>query len=160
MVFFLIVQNYQILNKSSQINFWVYANFHRIEGKADEILSQIFYNNDTIYGYIKVYSKSLKTFNPIRDAQMYRTIKADQYEFIEFLVDSLKNNKVFGKFRLAGVEKMLSVSLQMKFENDSAYIDGNFKILLSDFNIKRPKFGFLEVSDTVNISFHLIFKKT
>ncbi|MEO0150909.1 MAG: YceI family protein [candidate division WOR-3 bacterium] len=150
--------NYEVLNSSSKITFKLSATLHEVFGNAENINSEIYYDGDSISGYVKVLSKSLKTGNSIRDAQMYKVINSDKYQFIEFIPDSLRDSKIFGKFRLSGVERYLIVPINLNFSSDLANVSGNFIILLSSFNLKRPKFGFLEVSDTVNIDFNLVYK--
>jgi len=158
MLIFLLSQTY-ILNSKSKILFYVNASFHKVEGRAEKIISEIDYDSVKISGYVRVFSNSLKTDNSIRDAQIYKSINANKYPFIEFIPDSLKDNIIYGKFKLSGIEKYIYVPLNLKFEGNFAYVNGNFKILLSDFNIKRPKFGLLEVSDTINIVFDLIYER-
>ncbi|MCS7244847.1 MAG: YceI family protein [candidate division WOR-3 bacterium] len=159
MLIFFISQTYTLLNAKSKISFFLNATLHQVNGIANSIDSKIQYDSIYISGYVRVVSKSLKTGNGIRDAQMYRSIKADKYEYIEFFPDSLVKNAIFGKLKISGIERYISVPINMKFENNFTFVSGEFKILLSDFQITRPKFGFIEVSDTVNISFDLVYQK-
>ncbi|MEO0159268.1 MAG: hypothetical protein ABIL47_02190 [candidate division WOR-3 bacterium] len=95
--------NYEVLNSSSKITFKLSATLHEVFGNAENINSEIYYDGDSISGYVKVLSKSLKTGNSIRD----------KYQFIEFIPDSLRDSKIFGRFRLSGVERYLIVIWQM-----------------------------------------------
>lgn len=158
MLFFLLSQSYILLSTKSKISFLLNATLHQVSGTANTIDLKIQYDSIYISGYVRVVSKTLRTGNSIRDAQMYKTIKADKYEYIEFSPDSLVKNVIFGKLRISGVERYISVPISLKFENNFAFVSGEFKILLSNFKITRPKFGFIEVSDTVSISFDLVYQ--
>ncbi|MFZ8846764.1 MAG: YceI family protein [Candidatus Hydrothermia bacterium] len=159
MIFLLFLDVFEIVNQKSKIIFWTNASFHKVVGRAEEIYSTIKYDSNSISGYVKVLSKSLKTDNAVRDAQMYRTINANKYEFIEFIPESIRNDLIFGKFKLSGLEKNISVPISLKFNENNAYVSGSFFILLSDFKLERPKFGFLQVSDTIYIEFNLIYQR-
>jgi hypothetical protein len=159
MIFLLFLDVFEIVNQKSKIIFWTNASFHKVVGRAEEIYSTIKYDSNSIIGYVKVLSKSLKTDNAVRDAQMYRTINANKYEFIEFIPESISSGFIFGKFRLSGLEKNISVPISLKFNENNAYVSGSFFILLSDFKLERPKFGFLQVSDTIYIEFNLIYQR-
>jgi polyisoprenoid-binding protein YceI len=159
MIFILFLDVFEIVNQKSKIIFWTNASFHKVVGRAEEIYSTIKYDSNSISGYVKVLSKSLKTDNAVRDAQMYRTINANKYEFIEFIPESISNDFIFGKFKLSGLEKNISVPISLKFNENNAYVSGLFFILLSDFKLERPKFGFLQVSDTIYIEFNLIYQR-
>jgi polyisoprenoid-binding protein YceI len=159
MIFLLFLDVFEIVNQRSKIIFWTNTSFHKVVGRAEEIYSTIRYDSNSISGYVKVLSKSLKTDNAVRDAQMYRTINANKYEFIEFIPESIRNDFIFGKFKLSGLEKNISVPISLKFNENNAYVSGSFFILLSDFKLERPKFGFLQVSDTIYIEFNLIYQR-
>jgi polyisoprenoid-binding protein YceI len=159
MIFLLFLDVFEIVSQRSKIIFWTNASFHKVVGRAEEIYSTIRYDSNSISGYVKVLSKSLKTDNAVRDAQMYRTINANKYEFIEFIPESISNDFIFGKFKLSGLEKNISVPISLKFNENNAYVSGSFFILLSDFKLERPKFGFLQVSDTIYIEFNLIYQR-
>jgi polyisoprenoid-binding protein YceI len=159
MIFILFLDIFEIVNQKSKIIFWTNASFHKVVGRAEEIYSTIKYDSNSISGYVKVLSKSLKTDNAVRDAQMYRTINANKYEFIEFIPESISNDFIFGKFKLSGLEKNISVPISLKFNENNAYVSGSFFILLSDFKLERPSFGFLQVSDTIYIEFNLIYQR-
>jgi len=159
MMFLLFLDVFEIINQKSKIIFWTNATFHKVIGRAEEIYSTIKYDSNSIGGYIKVLSKSLKTDNAVRDAQIYRTINAAKYEFIEFIPESIRNDLIFGKFKLSGHEKNISVPISLKFDENNAYVSGSFFILLSEFKLKRPSFVFLQVSDTIYIEFNLIYQR-
>lgn len=159
MILTLFLDVFEIINKKSKIVFWTNASFHKVIGRAEEIYSTIKYDSNSISGYVKVFSRALKTNNAVRDAKIYRTINADKYEFIEFIPESIRNEFIFGKFKLSGQVKNISVPISLKINENNAYVKGSFFILLSDFKLERPSFGFLQVSDTIYIEFNLIYEK-
>lgn len=159
MILTLLLDIFEIVNQKSKVIFWTNATLHKVIGRAEEIYSTIKYDSNSIEGYVKVLSKSLRTDNAVRDAQIYRTINADKYEFIEFIPESIRNELIFGKFKLSGQVKSISVPISLKINENNAYVNGSFFILLSDFKLKRPTFGFLQVSDTIYIEFNLIYQK-
>lgn len=159
MIFLLFFDIFEIVNQESKIIFWTHATFHKVIGRAEEIYSHINYNNGLISGYVKVLSKSLRTDNNVRDASIYKTINANKYQFIEFIPDSIINSVIFGKFKLSGYEKYISVPISITFNQTNAYVSGSFFILLSEFRLKTPSYGLLKVSDTIYIEFNLVYEK-
>ena len=52
------------------------------------------------------------------------------------------------------------VNAKINKENDILIIEGNFSIILTDFDIKLPSLMLVKMDDLAKINFKLIFKKS
>ena len=158
----LVSEIYVVDGKSSKIEFFVNATAHRIHGKVLKVEGEVNYSEEdnTISGYVKVPIKSMKTGNSIRDNAMYKTLKAKKHPYVVFEPKevNLKEGIVKGNFSLGGITVERTFNLHIERKGDGFEVDGKFPVYLSKHKLKRPKFGFLQVDDRVDVKIHIIFK--
>lgn len=64
-----------------------------------------------------------------------------------------------GKFKIHGVTQIVTIPVHYKLDGDTLQITGQFKILLSDYNIKIPKIVQAKISPEIDIKVDIIMLK-
>lgn len=149
------------------------STMHDWEMTSSEIIAngELRYNDsnviiDSFNGYLE--ATTLKSHSKQMDKNAYKTMKADEFNRIEFQFKSIKTqdekeSKVVAVFAvtIAGVTKDLTVDASVQPNgNDDITISGSHKMNMSDFDIKPPSFmlGTLKVGDELAIDFNLNVK--
>ena len=99
-----------------------------------------------------------------RDSNAIRVLNALNFPSVKFFSDKItvsSNSIEFnGELDFHGkqVNKVFTASFNK--ENDILIIEGNFSIILTDFDIKLPSLMLVKMDDLAKINFKLIFKKS
>lgn len=127
-----------------------------------------------VSGQITVQAKTLDTGIGLRNNDMYENhLHVEQYPTIVFELTGVENPPeklpvgeeveltATGNFTLHGVTRQISPQLTIKRNaDDSLWIDADWKVTLSDYEIPRPQFLFLKLAEEqqVNATFTAIPK--
>ena len=157
---FLNASNYIV--EKSQITYLGDHYLHKWEGSTIEISGNVFYDDNT-----KQYNCSvavpLSTFssgNDSRDSNMLIYCKAFDFPDIIFESTSIQVNKnsldIEGIIDFAGRKKEIKSVAQLNALQDNQFsVEGEFEILLSDFDIERPSLLFVKMEDLVVIKYSI-----
>jgi polyisoprenoid-binding protein YceI len=105
----------------------------------------------------------LSTFssdNDSRDSNMLIYCKAFDFPSInfesKFIYVNKKSLEIEGVVDFAGKKKELKTTAQLNVLQDNKFsIQGEFEIMLSDFDIKRPSFLFVKIEDSILIKYSI-----
>ena len=155
---FLNASNYKV--EKSQITYLGDHYLHKWEGSTSDISGNVFYDEEK-----KQYNCSvtvpLSTFssgNDSRDSNMLIYCKAFDFPNIIFESASIKVNEnsldIEGIVEFAGKKKKIKSIAQLNnLQGNQFYVEGEFGILLSDFDIERPSLLFVKMEDLVVIKY-------
>jgi len=90
------------------------------------------------------------------------TFKGQIKDFdIEDLDENIKSFTISGTLTFHGVSKEIhNISIDLRLENEMVIVSGDFKVLVSDFDIKIPKIVKNKLSNEVSIGFSFELVKT
>ncbi|MBC7542582.1 MAG: YceI family protein, partial [Candidatus Sericytochromatia bacterium] len=63
--------------------------------------------------------------------------------------------RIGGVLTFHGVTRPVSLLLNGQLTGDTLTADGQFSVLLSDFQVKRPELLFVPITDSITVSVHL-----
>lgn len=118
---------------------------------------------------VKIKVKSLECGKEAINRDLKKTLKGDDYPEILIGLNQInfeedKSNKITinASLEVAGTTKPANLNLTGEFDSKDSiyYIEGKYKIRLTDFNIEPPQplFGLIKVHDEIVISFDLALK--
>lgn len=125
------------------------------------------------YGDISVEVNSLDCGSGLMNADMYKTLKQENYPIIDFrlvkihkveYLDSLKQNfnaDVEGVLTVAGRSKSMVINFNIVELSDSTFfVTGSKSLSMLDFGIDPPSkfFGLIQVDNSLKVEFNLFFK--
>jgi polyisoprenoid-binding protein YceI len=105
------------------------------------------------------------------DKNAYKALKADQYKDIDYKLTSAtimpeSNGKYLiktkGKLTIAGVTKETDMDVYAVVnKNGSITCTGSDKLLMTDYQVKPPKFmlGAMKTGDAITLNYTLLYKK-
>ena len=99
-----------------------------------------------------------------RDSNAIRVLNALNFPSVKFFSDEIlltsSNIEFNGELDFHGkkVDKIVNANVNKK--NDTLTIEGEFSIILTDFDIKLPSLMLVKMDDLAKINFKLIFKKS
>lgn len=113
---------------------------------------------------------SLEGDEPKMDAAAYRSLKADQYPYISFVLTSATIVtsgsatlvKALGILSVAGVTRLVTLRMHSIINADGTVTFAGMQPLkMSDYNVERPSIllGAIKAGDDIELSYHLIFIK-
>ena len=157
---FLNASNYIV--EKSQITYLGDHYLHKWEGSTSDITGNVFYDERTKQYNCSV-SVPLSTFssgNDSRDSNMLIYCKAFDFPNIIFESTSIKENDnsldIEGIVEFAGKKKKINSIAQLNDLQDNQFsVEGEFEILLSDFEIERPSLLFVKMEDLVIIKYSI-----
>ena len=157
---FLNASNYKV--EKSQITYLGDHYLHKWEGSTSDISGNVFYD-DKKQQYNCSVTVPLSTFssgNDSRDSNMLIYCKAFDFPNIIFESVSIKVNEnsldIEGTVEFAGKRKELKTVAQLKtLEDDQFSIEGEFGIMLSEFDIERPSLLFVKMQDLILIKYSI-----
>ena len=157
---FLNASNYIV--EKSRITYLGDHYLHKWEGSTSDITGNVFYDERTKQYNCSV-SVPLSTFssgNDSRDSNMLIYCKAFDFPNIIFESTSIKENDnsldIEGIVEFAGKKKKINSIAQLNDLQDNQFsVEGEFEILLSDFEIERPSLLFVKMEDLVVIKYSI-----
>jgi polyisoprenoid-binding protein YceI len=107
-------------------------------------------------------AESLKSGHPAMDKNAYSTLRTTEFKTISFtfISSTLSEDKIHcvGNLNVVGVTKQISLEGFVKtMPNETLFISGSKKLLMSDFNITPPTFMFETVTtgNEITLSFNV-----
>jgi len=99
---------------------------------------------------------------------MFKTLAIDQYPDIRFTVLKVEASfpsvtdradvllTVSGTMTIRGVERLMAFPARVRLRDEKLWVRGEGELKMTDFGIRPPSRLFLEVKDTVVVSFDLL----
>jgi len=115
--------------------------------------------------------KDLKSDNSRLDENAYEALKADKFKDIRYMQSQYTLVpqtggyliKSEGKLTIAGVTNDIVMYVHLVVnENNSITCKGNYKLNMSDYEVKPPSFmlGAMKTGDAISLDFTVIYKKS
>ena len=112
---------------------------------------------------VLAYVKDFDSGNANRDSHSLEVLNALKFPEIIFFSEDLVNENdsiiIKGNLEFHGRKINKNIQALVKKRNKKIEFKGNFKISLSEFDIKPPSFMLAEIDDLIDISFYLEFIK-
>jgi len=151
---------YDITN--SKVTYYGDHYLHKWEGSTTNVNGAVQYDK-TRNQYNCTVVIPLSTFssgNDSRDSNMLIYCKAFDFPSInfesKFIYVNKKSLEIEGVVDFAGKKKELKTTAQLNVLQDNKFsIQGEFEIMLSDFDIKRPSFLFVKIEDSILIKYSI-----
>jgi polyisoprenoid-binding protein YceI len=139
--------------------FQAHAKVNSYEGKSNELKGKV--NLESKMVHFKLPIKSINTGVGKRNKDMFELLETDKYPNAEFMgkivsgFDPKSNEpqhvKVSGTFTLHGVSKPLTVDGVLDRNSNSLHIETQWDMMITDYNIKPPRFLFNKVDNKHHI---------
>ena len=138
------------------------------EDVAGEFLADPADLRQGIAGVLRVNPATLRTGVSGRDLDMRRALAPLQHPEIRFTVERVEASfhsvtdradvllTISGLVLIHGVERPMVFPGRVRLRTDRLWVRGESRLKMSDFGIKPPKRFFLEVADSVLVSFDLL----
>jgi polyisoprenoid-binding protein YceI len=152
--------DYKIEN--SKVTYYGDHYLHKWEGSTTNVNGAVQYDktrnqyNCTVVIPLSAFSSG----NDSRDSNMLIYCKAFDFPSInfesKFIYVNKKSLEIEGVVDFAGKKKELKTTAQLNVLQDNKFsIQGEFEIMLSDFDIKRPSFLFVKIEDSILIKYSI-----
>ena len=122
---------------------------------------------------VQVDPAEFRSGNGVRDGQARREVfEVDRFPAIVFEGDAVAGDRltlpfggerqlqVSGELSLHGITRPLTVEVMLQRQGDLVTVQGGFEVLLSDFEMSRPRFLALVTDDAVQVEFDLVIEVT
>jgi polyisoprenoid-binding protein YceI len=99
-----------------------------------------------------------------RDSNALRVLNAILHPEVRFYSEQISTAdsetvELFGFFELNGIRKNYRINLRVEREAGQVNLAGDFKVNLSDFDLKLPRFLLKPIEDEIDLSVNLKFKQ-
>lgn len=160
---------YKLLENESSIKIEGTSTRHDWTAEAEEMEGAVkaMTENNKIYNIewasIVVPVNSLKSGKKLMDVNMYKALKSEEHPHIKYKFKELvyHNGEIIvkGDLTIGGVTNEIKTKGDNKQAGKYLKIKGDFKLKMSDYDIKPPEFmyGAFKTGDEVTIIFELIF---
>lgn len=142
----------------STISYHMVHKLHEFTGVSRDYTCMVDLPADTTKArvYVKAPVVSFNSGNSSRDGNMLIYTEAAKYPNIEFVSDSVRSEggmwNVHGKLTFHGVRRPVAFNVRPEIGGGHVRIRSDFKVLLSEFNVERPRLFMVPVEDTVSIA--------
>lgn len=155
-------------NESGFVEFASKVPLHSFTGVSEHLTGMIDPEKNLIDFYVDL--KTLKTGIGKRDRDMYETLNTDEYPFAEFtgsfdssVPPSLSSGdslsvSVSGDFTINGISNSMTIEGILIPVKDGLKLESEFKIDLSDHQIKPPGILFYRVDEVQDVSLEATLK--
>jgi len=121
-----------------------------------------------VTGLVRVKPGGLRTGDEVRDREMYKALAVDRYPDIQFTVVQVEASfpsttdradvllTISGLMFIRGVERPMTFPGRVRLRDDKLWVRGEAELKMSEFGIKPPTRFFLNVKETVLVSFDLL----
>jgi polyisoprenoid-binding protein YceI len=139
----------------------------KIQPAFNNCQSSININNEdlsSINGVVSVNISDFKSDDNSRDKHMLETLEISKFSNSKFTIENVKYIKndeyiISGNLELHGKNRKVNFDSKITKENKNIQIKSKGIILMTDFDIKQPKFMFLEVRNKVELTIDLKLEK-
>lgn len=135
-----------------------------INPKTNEIKGDLIFDNsiESLKGKIYFKTLSLISNKKDRDSNMYELLNSEKFSTISFTISQISKYedryKIDGILSLNGVSKNISSLAQISLQNNQLTLNGDFSILLTNFEMSPPTLLFLTVRDQIDITYNILLK--
>ena len=147
---------------NSMVTYFGDHYLHKWEGSTDDIRGDVQYDeNQKQYNCsVVIPISTFSSGNDSRDSNMLIYCKAFDFPNIRFESKSIQVNTntldIKGTIEFAGERKEIKTVAQLKaLEDDQFSIEGEFGVMLSEFDIDRPSLLFVKMEDLVLIKYSI-----
>jgi polyisoprenoid-binding protein YceI len=125
-----------------------------------------------VTGSLSIASVRLTTGDEGRDRDMRKTLATERYPEIRFTIERLEASfpsttdradvllTIGGLMLIRGVERPMVFPGRVRVRDDKLWVRGEAELKMTDFGIRPPTRLFLEVRDTVLVSFDVVLAAT
>jgi polyisoprenoid-binding protein YceI len=165
------VRRFTPVPAKSEVSFAASYPFGNFTGRTQDITGEVHANlldlRSGVTGVVRVKAASLRTGDDGRDRDMRRTLAADRYPEIRFTVERIEASfpsvadrsdvlvTINGLMSIRGVERAMIFPGRARVRDDKLWVRGEAELRMSDFGVRPPSRFFLDVKDTVLVSFDL-----
>ena len=164
-------------NFAQSIKLKINSNESSIKYKGDHLLHSWEGVNDNVNGIaildskgdqiekiaILIYIRDFDSGNSGRDAHSLEVLEALEYPEIRFYSESINifGDKVNlkGTFNFHGIKIEKELTGNLKRNNETLQINGNFKLIPTDFEIKLPSFLSVKMENLLDIEYNIALKR-
>lgn len=153
--------------KSGSAFFKAKISLNSYTGKSNELQGNIDFETGLLEFSLPV--KSIKTGKTKRDKHMYELLKAEENRDVIFkgkLFDDfdpvMKTKQILlvkGDFTLAGVTREVTIRINLKPEENGLRLSAFWSLLITEYNLKRPRMFFLKVNDKHELGVNMLLVK-
>jgi polyisoprenoid-binding protein YceI len=149
---------YTAKRNESTLSYHMVHKLHEFTGVSRDFTCMVDLPADTSRArvYVKVPVVSFNSGNSSRDGNMLIYTEAAKYPNVEFVSDSVRSAggtwNVHGKLTFHGVRRPVAFNVQPEIGGGKVRIRGDFKVLLSEFKVERPRLFLVPVDDTLSIA--------
>jgi len=165
---------YQVDPKASHVQFSAKAPLETVIGKTQQVTGEVTLAGGRLSGAkasFVVDVASIKTGNRLRDKDMRKKfMETDQYPQIRFSLDKILSGAfqilpgkpveltVAGTWEMHGVARteIFPVTVQVEGANKQMTLHSVFTLRLSDYQIERPQFLWMRLSETADVTVYLV----
>ena len=140
--------------------------FHSFTGETDKLIGKIDLDKNTVDFYVDWLT--VKTDNDKRDKDMYETVEAEKYPFIEFFgqvtsdfdPDKNKSQKVTvkGELKVHGVARQVEITGTLTPTDEGLKLTASWILRLKDYDIEPPGFLFYKVDNKQDVKVEALLK--
>jgi len=157
---------------SSEVAFTASFPLGGFTGRAQDVRGEVRTDpgdlRQGVSGELLVRASGLRTGDDGRDRDMFKTLAVDQYPDIRFTVLKVEASfpsvtdradvllTVSGTMTIRGVERLMAFPARVRLRDEKLWVRGEGELKMTDFGIRPPSRLFLEVKDTVVVSFDLL----
>lgn len=150
----------EIDSTTSLVQFSSEAPFETFIGKTREVRGWIEYETKSmrpLKGEVIVDAASLKTGNRLRDKDMRnKFLETAPFPEIRFSFERVvQPGTIVGKFTIHGVTRNETVPATFMVKDNVVHITSSFPITLANYQIERPKFLWMRLGESVDVSAQL-----
>lgn len=147
----------------SSIAYLLIHPMHKIKGVSHQMNCHVELNPDSSQGRITVDAeiKNFDSGNSNRDSHAMEMLDVYLYPKVEFASDSFKKTSldhynVTGTLTFHNVKKSIVFPIMAQKKAGQIEVDGELKILLTDYKIQKPTLMLIPTEDTLTISLHVV----
>jgi polyisoprenoid-binding protein YceI len=164
--------------EGNSVVFASHAPMESFEGSTTEIAGRISVDADAIEGpvqaHVVVELKNLKTGKKLRDKHMHENhLETDEFPRVSFTATELVGAtarelsvgrsvsfRIRGTFDLHGVQRTIEAPVEATLvDAEHLHVVARFPVLLSDYQIERPKFLFMKLGEEQQITVDFVARK-
>ncbi len=150
----------EFMTRTGHAEFKSRVPLHSFTGVSDNLVGVINLADSTVDFFIDL--TTLKTGIGKRDKDMRRTLDTDNFPFAEFFgkmvtrfdaeFEEPQEIQVDGVFSIHGISKEISITATMVQQGDDLLASASWKLDMSDYHIKPPRFLILKVDEIQELS--------
>lgn len=151
-------------SKSSFVTYDADHFLHAWSAKNNNIKGVILSRDDTKSFQkvaIAMYVRDFDSNNDSRDNNALEILEILKFPKIQFFSEDIQweenQMKIKGVFNFHGIEVTKTINARVKVKDKKLHLDGNFELMLSDFEVPLPSFMMKKMEDKIELNYKLRF---